>query len=520
MRLLAHEHPTDGRPQNSTTRFVARDRYVATLTVATFAIHLAVAGRYDIFRNELYFIVCGWRPAFGYVDQPPLAPLVAAATQAFGENVWLLRLPASLAAAAIVPLTAAFARLLGGGRISWILAAAAAALSPALMALTTTTTTTTFEPIAWTACAYFLTLAIVRHDDSAMFWAAIVAGVAMETKYGVAIWLLGLGLGLLLTGARAIFARRSFWSAAALGGLIAAPSLLWQAAHGWPFFELIGHHESAKTIFTGTPLEFAIGQIRAMNYALAPLWLAGVVAPFVWARLATARFLSIAFISATCIVFFGGGKDYYLYPAYPTMFAVGAAACSDLRQGFTWAWFAATAAVALIFAPVALPLLDPPHLAAYLDATNLRPPPDEAAAIGAPLTQVFSDEQGWRDLERRVAAVYSTLSEYERTRVTIVGSNYGEAAAVDFYGRSAGLPAAVSGQNQYYLWGPGPGDGSVIIHINGDPERWRRLCRSVEIADTFGAPYAMPYENGRLIIVCRGFRADLSAVWPRFKRYQ
>lgn len=434
--------------------------------------------------------------------------------------MWPLRLPAAFAATALVPLTAAFARLLGGERISWILAAAAAAFSPGLAALTTITTTSTFEPIAWTACAYFVTLAIVRREDSALFWAAIVAGVAMETKYGIGVWLLGLGLGLMLTGARAIFARRSFWSAAALGGLIAAPSLLWQAAHGWPFFEVIGHHESAKTIFTGTPVEFAIGQIRAMNYALAPLWLAGVVAPFASAELAPARFLSIAFIVAACIVYIGGGKDYYLYPVYPTMFAVGAAACSHLRPGLAGAWFAAAAVVALIFAPVALPLLDPPHLAAYLDATHLRPPPDEAAAVGAPLTQVFSDEQGWRDLERRVAAIYRTLSEDEQRRVTIIGSNYGEAAAVDVYGRDDRLPAAVSGQNQYYLWGPGPGDGSVIIHVNGDPQRWRRLCGSLEIADTFGATYAMPYENGRPIMICRGFRADLSTVWLRFKRYQ
>lgn len=70
--------PADGR--NPATRFLARDPYVTALTLATCAIHLAVASRYDIFRNELYFIVCGWRPAFGYVDQPPLAPLVAAAT--------------------------------------------------------------------------------------------------------------------------------------------------------------------------------------------------------------------------------------------------------------------------------------------------------------------------------------------------------------------------------------------------------------------------------------------------------
>jgi hypothetical protein len=42
---------------------------IAGLTVA---MHMAFASRYDIFRNELYYIVCGRHPAFGYADEPPL----------------------------------------------------------------------------------------------------------------------------------------------------------------------------------------------------------------------------------------------------------------------------------------------------------------------------------------------------------------------------------------------------------------------------------------------------------------
>jgi 4-amino-4-deoxy-L-arabinose transferase-like glycosyltransferase len=105
-------------------------------------LHLVVAGRYDIFRNELYFIDCGRHPDFGYVDQPPLIPLLAAATQLFGDNVWLLRIPGLIAAAAaLVPLTASFSRLLGGNERSALIAGAAAGLAPALAALTSVLTT-------------------------------------------------------------------------------------------------------------------------------------------------------------------------------------------------------------------------------------------------------------------------------------------------------------------------------------------------------------------------------------------
>lgn len=71
-----------------------------------------------------------------------------------------------------------------------------------------------------------------------------------------------------------------------------------------------------------------------------------------------------------------------------------------------------------------------------------------------------------------------------------------------------------------YLWGPRCHDGSLIILVNGDPNHWQRLCRDIEVVDTFGVPYAMPYETDRPISICRGLRADLSATWRRLKRYE
>jgi 4-amino-4-deoxy-L-arabinose transferase-like glycosyltransferase len=104
--------------------------YLWIIAGLTAALHLAVAGRYDLFRNELYFIVCGRHPAFGYFDQPPLVPLLAAATQLWGIHVWLLRLPAAAAAAALVLVTAAFARLCTTRTEAIVAAALAAASAP------------------------------------------------------------------------------------------------------------------------------------------------------------------------------------------------------------------------------------------------------------------------------------------------------------------------------------------------------------------------------------------------------
>jgi hypothetical protein len=51
---------------------------VLAIAGATLVAHLAVSWRNGFFRDELYFIDCGRYPAFGYIDQPPVVPLVAA----------------------------------------------------------------------------------------------------------------------------------------------------------------------------------------------------------------------------------------------------------------------------------------------------------------------------------------------------------------------------------------------------------------------------------------------------------
>jgi len=163
--------------------------------------------------------------------------------------------------------------------------------------------------------------------------------------------------------------------------------------------------------------------------------------------------------------------------------------------------------------------MPPAALFALFEHSHLRPAPDEKAAVGAPLTQVFSEEMGWRELEGRVANVYRALPAAARARTAIFATNYGEAAAIDIYGRRDQLPPAISGDNQYYLWGPRGYDGNVIILINGEPAAWRDRCDTVEVVDHFGVPLAVPFERARPISICRGLHGGLAGAWPKLKRY-
>ena len=88
--------------------------------------HLLIAGRYGIFRDELYYLACGEHLDWGYVDQPPLIGLIAwIARHLFGDSLIGLRLFPALAGAATVWSTGKLAREMGGGACAQILAALA-----------------------------------------------------------------------------------------------------------------------------------------------------------------------------------------------------------------------------------------------------------------------------------------------------------------------------------------------------------------------------------------------------------
>ncbi|HET7814703.1 MAG TPA: glycosyltransferase family 39 protein [Candidatus Baltobacteraceae bacterium] len=479
-------------------------------------VHIWAGGHYGAFRNELYFLVCGWHPAFGYVDQPPLVPLIAAATQVAGIHVALLRLPAILAAVALVPLTVAFAQLLGAGTRGAWLAAVANASATMLTAMFANLSTSTFEPLTFTAVAYLIARAHLRDEPGLYKWAGLVAGLSFETRYGILMWAVGLLAGILIAGPRSILRSRDLWIGAGIAALIALPNAIWQAVHGFPFLELVRNDNSGN--FIGTPAGFVLQQVLLLNVVLAPLWLTGVFAPFFSARLHPARFLSIAFIVTAIIVLGSHGKAYYMSAAYPTMFAVGAAAVTKLWRWVVALWAVLAALNAIPALPFVMALEPPAKLKYTIDHSPFKMPPMERAGIGAPLMQTLSDQFGWRELGQTVTTVYNNLPAQQRRAAAIWASNYGEASAIDVYGR--GLPPALSGNNQFYLWGTHGFDGSVVLAVNGDPDEWAQLCSSSRVVATFGtSPYAMPYETHRPIVLCLGMHEPLDRVWPRFKQY-
>jgi MFS family permease len=508
--------------ENQATISWRKDIFALGFGALAFGLHAVFAGRYDLFRDELYFIVCGRHPAFGYADQPPVVPLLAAGLYGLGHSVWLVRLPAALAAGALAWLAVRFARLLGGGALAGAGAALCVTSAPLLMGLGAILNTTVLDPLAWTAIAGCLVWAGKTGDRRAFWLCGVIAGLDLETKYALVFWGASLGVGLALTPERRILARKDLWLGAAMAALIAAPSLAWQALNGFPFLELAAaaRDKNADT----PPTAFMLNQILVMNPLLAPVWLSGLAAPFVMERLRPARFLAIGFIVCAALVMLTHGKDYYLASAYPVMFITGAVAialgarAAAARVALS-GWAAAAVAISGLASPLALPVLPVPALKAFVRHFPLKPQQQEKSFKGTLLPQVFADQLGWRDFTDEVGAAFARVPAAERARTAIKVDNYGEAAALDVYGGAWGLPPALSGHNQYYLWGLRGQHPANLLVVQDHPERLSPYCEQATVLATTSSPDAMAYENGKVIAYCRGLKADLRALWPGLKTY-
>jgi len=500
-------------------RFAWSNRLALSLAALPFFLHVLAFNRYGFFRDELYFIVCGRHPALGYVDQPPLTPLLAAASQAGGQSLWLLRIIPALFQVGAVVGACAIARLLGGGRTAQVFTGLCAGLSPLLLALAGLLETTALEPFFWTAVVYGLLRAVLRDEPRWLIGAGVASGAALETKYTIVFLLAGLIAGLALSGPRKIFARAEFWTGAAAATAIIVPNAVWQDAHGWPMWEVLRNDALDKNVVLD-PGSWMLQQFVIYSPLMAPVWLAGIVALNVWKR---TRFLGLAVLSIYAAFFLLHARDYYLAGLYPVLFAAGGTALERVLRVTAVRYTYATLLVAtsVFVAPVALPLLDEKTLIAYrssAEAVLAERPADESSeryAVSV-LPQHFADMHGWGTIVERIAEVERTLSPSERAQAAIFTQNFGEAAAIDVLGDGR-LPV-ISGHNNYYLWGP-HGKHTIFIIVGGRKSDYDCAFRNVRQVATIDNPYARSDQIGVRIFIARDLRPGRIPFWRTVRHY-
>src|SRR5262249_32280699 len=216
------------------------------------------------------------------------------------------------------------------------------------------------------------------------------------------------------------------------------------------------------------------------------------------------------------------GKPYYVVGAIPILFA-GGAVTLEAWLASRWRRAAITAvvvALGAIGAPFALPIVPIETFAAYQTSLGIAPKPDQQGGRIGPVPQYYADMFGWPELAAQIAEIFHSLPPEEQKRAVFLGNNYGEAAAIDVLGAPLGLPPAISGHNNYFLWGPRGHDGSAVIRLGGRKENLLKAYASCDSAGTFEHKGAMPYETGQTIWVCRNRNPPTDQAWDSFKHYE
>ncbi|OLT08927.1 hypothetical protein BJF90_12335 [Pseudonocardia sp. CNS-004] len=465
---------------------------------------LATSGRYGYHRDELYFLRAGREAAFGYVDQPPLTPLLARAMDVLlPGSVTGLRLPSVLASALVVLLTGLIARELGGGRGAQLLAAASMGVSAVLLAVGHLLSTSTVDLLAWTALTWLLVRAL---RDGGPVWLATgaVAGLALQNKTLPLVLLAGVLVGVLVAGPRAALASRWPWLGAVVALVIWAPNLAWQAANGFPVVTLSAAIAGGSSGSSEPWYLFLPFQLVLVSPLLVPVWALG------WWRLArdpglrTWRAFAVAYVLVAAVFLVTGGKPYYLAGFFPVLLAAGAPAvvgwvrrrATVVRSALVVVAFAASLAMSAL---LMLPLV----------------PADELARTPIPDIHYDAGETvGWPEFAATVAAVHARVPAGER--VAVLTGNYGEAGAVDRF-----LPAlapAHSGHNSYWTWGPPPEEAGTLIVIGAEEAQLRRWFGEVELAARIDNGLGLDNdEQGEPVWLARDRREPWSRIWPQLR---
>ena len=476
------------------------------LVVAAFlAVELAASGRYGFHRDELYFLIAGHHLAFGYVDQGPLAPLLAhLAALAFGATPTAIRIVPALVGAATIPAAALIAQTLGGGRFAQLLAAIAAASDPVTIAAAHLAGTTVYDLLAWTLVLLFVLRALLASEERSWLWAGIVAGVDLENKNLVLMLAVALAIALLISPWRGTLRSRWLWAGVAAAALIFLPEVIWQATHGWPSITIsrsLAHEHSATSDYEG----YLPAQLVYPGLFTIPLTLSGIV---LLARRSELRFLALAFGLIVAFVFVDiPGRPYYTGGFYPLLFAAGAVAVEARALGTARrrAWLAAPAIGTVAGLVLILPLLPIATMAKLRFLHKLAY--DQGETVG------------WPQLTRAVALVYDARSPASRRGASIFTGNYGEAGAIAFYGPAYRLPAPLSGDNNYWLWGPGKQSDTTVIAFGSVAQLEPHFTRCRYNA-TFHSPFNVNNdENGTQIWTCTGPRGPWRTFWTALRYY-
>ncbi|WJL97196.1 glycosyltransferase family 39 protein [Microbacterium sp. ET2] len=477
---------------------IARHRlavgHVVGAMVALIVVLALISPLYGYHRDELYFRMLPL--AWGYTDQPPLAPLlVHGVTAVWGDSVVAVRIIPIVCAAASLPLLTLITREVGGSRLAQAFTAWGVAGATMTLMFGHVFLTASLDLVVWPATLYFVIRAVLREEGCWWLVAGAIVGASSFNKLLIVVLLIGVAIGLAICGPRQWFRSGWLYGAVVLIFVLALPNLLYQATHGWPQFAMgaaLGAENAAEVRTMMWPfLVLLVGPV------LAVFWVTALVALFRRTEWRPLRWLAVTLVVTVVFVFLAATQFYYSAGILGVLTAMGSVPIAEWARTRARRLIVSVllAVNALGCAVTSLPLL----------------PVDWFGASGlASVNSATADQVGW---ERYVEQIDEVAAAFDAD--AIIASNYGEAGALDRFG--SGVPV-FSGHNALFDLGAPPPDAQTVVIVGGQYDRVESLfstCRVVtELDNGVGVENE---EQGEPVALCSGPNAPWEDLWPQFR---
>jgi len=472
--------------------------------VCLIAIHLATNGVLGFHIDELYYLDSGRHPAFGYVDFPPIVPLLSRLeTALLGVTPWALRVLPALVGGINVILCGAYVRKLGGSLRLQALALLIGLTEPLLLG-TWLFQTVVFDQLAWMLSLYWLLALVIDRKPRTWMLLGVTLGIGLEIKFLILALIAGIVAAVLLTPSlRKDLRTPGPWIAGVLMLAIWSPNVVWQIANGLPTLTYVLNHQGSIQSGGGV-LDFIV-LFLVLLFFLAPLWVAGFMSLF---RNSDLRPIGIA-CAVPMVIFLVVGKFYYPAPTIPVVMAAGLIAFSHIERQRLRYWLA----IAIVVASVLDGLV-------AVKAAVPTTPPDRLHATGLDVSNTdFASTVGWVAITQQMTAIYAALSPAERSTTVIVSSDYGVTGALQIYGNSKLLPNSFSPQLSDYYWLPNHVAATDVLMVGYAPSDVAWMCTSTRLVAHLVVPYhVVNYDQGDPVTFC-GLRAPLPDVWGRLQDF-
>jgi Dolichyl-phosphate-mannose-protein mannosyltransferase len=468
---------------------------------AIIGLHLATSSTLGFHTDELYYLDSGRHPALGYVDFPPVVPLLARLeTGLLGVSPWTLRLLPSLLGGCLVALSGAYVRRLGGSLWLQGIALLAAVAAPFLLGSNWVFQTVTFDQVTWMVAMYWFLCLVIDRRPRYWIYLGITLGIGLEVKYTIAGLIAGIGVAVLLSRPMRMELRTGYpWIAAAITLVIWAPNVAWQVVEGFPTLSYVTNHSGS-----GGPLTYLI-EFGVYFSFLIPLWLAGMASLF---RSPQLRPIGIA-CAVPLVLFLFVGKSYYAAGTIPVALAQGLMAISRikrprLRSGLEIAVIVASVLEFATFFFLVVPVTPPSRIhTTGLDAIN----------------EVFADSVGWDGIALQVTTIYDDLPAAERGNTVIISAYYGVPGALQVYDNPNDRPPAFSPQLSDWYWLPANLSATDALMVDYEPSEVAWMCTSPTLVAHLTVPYNVAgLEQGAPVTFCQ-LKAPIPQIWGKLRNF-